>query len=263
MRLLKPGNIGKLTLKNRLIMAPMNVGALNESDGKLSQRGIDYFLERAKGGVGMVTVGFSRTTTDFEQDPTTNYARNTLVTDKIHVSWMSELAEACHDYDTKVAIQLSPGVGRQAGGFMQMNNLAIGPSEIKCFWPPHSKTRQLSINEIKKIADSFKAAAYYVRKSGIDAINIHGHEGYLIDQFKTSLWNNRSDEYGGSLENRMRFSLELIKAIKDGAGQDFPIIYRFGLEHGIAGGRNTNEGMKIAEILVQAGVDALDVDAGC
>ena len=221
MKLFKPGQIGKLTLKNRVIMAPMNVGGLNQSDGKLSMRGIEYFVERARGGTGMIIVGITRTTTEFEQDKSTNYARNTLADDKIHVSWMNELSEACHDHGAKVAIQLSPGVGRQAGAFLQSNSLAIGTSEISCFWPPHKKTRQLTKDEIHRLVDSFQAAAYHIRSSGIDAIHIHGHEGYLLDQFSTTLWNHRTDEYGGSLENRMRFAKELIDAIHKGAGMVF------------------------------------------
>jgi len=263
MKLFKPGQIGKLTLKNRVIMAPMNVGGLNQSDGKLSMRGIEYFVERARGGTGMIIVGITRTTTEFEQDKSTNYARNTLADDKIHVSWMNELSEACHDHGAKVAIQLSPGVGRQAGAFLQSNSLAIGTSEISCFWPPHKKTRQLTKDEIHRLVDSFQAAAYHIRSSGIDAIHIHGHEGYLLDQFSTTLWNHRTDEYGGSLENRMRFAKELIDAIHKGAGDGFPIIYRFGLSHYLEGGREISEGLEIARLLEEYGVDALDIDSGC
>lgn len=244
-------------------MAPMNVGGLNDTDGKLSQRGIEYFVERAKGGAGMIIVGFTRTTREFEQAPDTTLARNTIADDKVHVSWLNELAESCHDYNTKVALQLSPGVGRQAGGYMQSKGLAIGPSEIPCFWPPHLNTKELSKKEITKLTDSFQPAAYYCRMAGIDAIHLHGHEGYLLDQFKTELWNNRTDEYGGSLEKRMRFTFEIIKAIRKGAGNDFPIIYRFGLSHEFEGGRTLSEGLEIATLLEQTGVNALDIDSGC
>jgi 2-enoate reductase len=263
MKILSEGSIGKLRLKNRVIMAPMNVGGLNDSDGKLSSRGIDYFVERAKGGTGLIVVGFTRVTREFEQSPDTILARNTLADDKIHVSWMSELAERCHDYDAKLAIQLSPGVGRQAGGYAQSKGIAIGPSEINCYWPPHSKTKALTRREIKKNVDAFQLASYHAKVAGIDAIHLHGHEGYLLDQFKTTLWNHRTDEYGGSLENRMRFSIEIINAIKKGAGKDFPIIYRYGLSHFTEDGRNIEEGLEIAKILEQAGVDALDIDSGC
>jgi len=94
-------------------------------------------------------------------------------------------------------------------------------------------------------------------------IELHGHEGYLMDQFKTALWNKRTDKYGGSLENRLRFSTEIIQAIKDKAGTDFPIIYRFGLTHFYEGGRTIDEGLEIAKLLEKAGADALDIDAGC
>jgi 2-enoate reductase len=262
MQILHEGNIGSLFLKNRIIMAPMNVGGLNQTDGKLSERAIDYFVERARGGVGMIIVGFTKTTRSFELPPDNPYLRNTFADDKVHVSWMSELAELCHDYGTKVAIQLSPGVGRQAGGFMQSKGLAVGPSEINCFWPPHSQTRPLTKIEIKQIVDSFQIAAYHCKMAGIDAIHLHGHEGYLLDQFKTALWNKRTDEYGGSLQNRLRFSIEIIDALKKGAGNDFPIIYRYGVSHEFEGGRTLEEGLEIAKMLEASGVSALDVDTG-
>lgn len=244
-------------------MAPMNVGGLNESDGKLSKRGIDYFVERARGGTGLIVVGLTRVTREFEQSQDTNLVRNTLADDKIHVSWLNELAEACHDHETKVAVQLSPGVGRQAGGYSQGKGLAIGPSDAKCFWPPHLPTRPLTKVEIKIFLDAFQLAAYHLKMAGIDAVQLHGHEGYLLDQFQSLLWNHRTDEYGGTLRNRMRFSEEIIKSIRKGAGEDFPIIYRYGLVHEMEGGRTETEGLQIATILEQAGVDALDIDSGC
>ena len=129
--------------------------------------------------------------------------------------------------------------------------------------PPHIETRPLTIEEIHKIVGFFEASAVIVKNAGADAIEIHGHQGYLIDQFSTSLWNHRTDEYGGSLENRLRFSKEIIEAIRRGAGKDFPIIYRFGLTHYMEGGRTIEEGLEMAKLLENYGVDALDIDSGC
>ena len=263
MKLFTSANIGSLKIKNRVIMSPMNVGGNNDSDGCLSQRGIDYFVERAKGGIGMIVTGAVRVTREFERDSKTIPLWMLFADHMIHGKWISDLAEKCHDYNTKVCIQLTAGGGRIAGAYAQHHGLAISPSSTPCFYPPHFSTRPLSKQEIGSFVKSFEQAAKLIKRSGADAIQVHGHQGYLIDQFTTSLWNHRTDEYGGSLENRMRFSKEIIEAIKRGAGNDFPVIYRYGLTHGIEGGRTEEEGLEMAKLLEAYGVDALDIDSGC
>jgi len=263
MKLFESVRIGKLALKNRISMAPMGVGGLVNTDGSLSQQGIDYFVRRAEGGVGLIRVGFTRTNSEFELVKDYLLLKNLVVDNKIHIKWLSALAEAVHAYGAKISIQLSAGVGRIAGRDVQIKGQPIGPSVLDCFWSPHNKTRELCTEDIEKIIGYFHNSAEIVKRAGFDAIEIHGHEGYLIDQFSTGLWNHRTDEYGGSLENRMKFSGRLIKAVKQGAGEDFPVIYRYGLIHELKGGRTIEEGLQIAGILEQAGADALDIDSGC
>ncbi len=262
-RLFEQGKIGTLRLKNRVIMSPMNVGGNNESDGCLSQRGIDYFVERAKGGTGMIVTGAVRVTREFERDNTVIPVWMLFADHMVHGKWISQLAERCHDYGAKVCVQMTCGGGRIAGRYAQEHGLAIGPSPNPCLNPPHNYTRPLTKEEIKKFVDAFYQTARLIKDAGADAIQIHGHQGYLIDQFTTSLWNHRTDEYGGSLENRLRFPKELIDAIKRGAGANFPVIYRYGLTHYLEGGRTIEEGVKMAQLLESYGVDALDIDSGC
>lgn len=263
MKLFEPGRIGSLKLKNRVVMSPMNVGGNNESDGCLSSRGIDYFVERAKGGVGMIVTGSVRVTREFERDSKTIPLWMLFADHMIHAKWISELSERCHDYGTKVCVQITCGGGRMAGAYAQNIGIAIGPSEIPCFYPPHKNTRALTQEEIKKFLTSIEDAARLIKNAGADAIQIHGHQGYLIDQFSTSLWNHRTDDYGGSLENRLRFAKEMIEAIKKGAGEHFPVIYRYGLSHFVEGGRTIEEGLEMAKLLESYGADALDIDSGC
>lgn len=263
MRLFEPGKIGHLRIKNRVIMSPMNVGGNNESDGCLSQRGIDYFVERAKGGTGMIVTGATRVTRKFERDKETIPLWMLFADHMVHGKWISELAERCHDYGTKVCIQLTAGGGRIAGAYAQTHGLAISASSTPCFYPPYLPTREITKEEIAVFIQAFEQAARLIKNAGADAIQIHGHQGYLIDQFTTSLWNHRTDEYGGSLENRLRFPKELIEAIKRGAGENFPVIYRYGLTHYIEGGRTIEEGVEMAKLLESYGVDALDIDSGC
>ena len=106
-------------------------------------------------------------------------------------------------------------------------------------------------------------AAMRCREAGADCVELHGHEGYFMDQFMTGLWNRRDDRYGGSREKRLTFAREAIGAIKREAGDDFPIIYRFGITHYLEGGREEEESLWIAGELEKMGVAALHVDAGC
>ena len=124
-------------------------------------------------------------------------------------------------------------------------------------------SRALTTEEAEMLAQAFGYAARRCREAGADCVELHGHEGYLLDQFMTGLWNRRDDRYGGSREKRLTFAREAIQAIKRDAGADFPIIYRFGIKHHLDGGREEEEGLWIAGELEKMGVDALHVDAGC
>ncbi len=258
MKLFESGRIGRLSLKNRIVMAPVAAVGLVEPDGRLSQRGIDYYVARAKGGTGLIITGVAYV------DREMGYPHYSYVVDSDRcVARLSELAEAAHDYQAKVALQLTAGFGRVALPMQLRRGGAVAPSALPCFWNPSITTRELTIEEIERLVQAFGFAAEIVSTAGIDAIELHGHEGYLFDQFQTALWNKRTDRYGGDLEGRLRFVLEVIEAIRRGAGVDFPIIYRFGLTHYLEGGREVEEGLEIARRLEAAGVDALEVDAGC
>lgn len=262
MKLFSPGKIGNLSLKNRISFAPMGVGALYNQTGGLTYRGIEYFVERAKGGAGMIRMGHTRSSRKFEHIPGP-ITKHAYADDKIQVSWMSELAERVHDYGAKMSLQLTAGVGRIAGYVLQTEGKAIAPSEISCFWYPHLTTKSLNVEEIRELVNTFETSAGLIKMAGLDAIELNAHEGYLIDQFLTKAWNKRTDMYGGCLENRFRFLKEIVEAIQRGAGKDFPIIVRFGLTHFLDEGRSCSEGLKIARLLEISGVGAVEIDAGC
>ncbi len=264
MKLFEPGRIGKLNVKNRIMMAPMGLGgALVEPDGRLSQQAIDYYTARARGGTGLIVTGLAYVSREIEKLPDTPFMHRFTVDNRMYIARLNQLADAVHDYGTKIAVQLTAGVGRVAGAAFAREGGAVAPSALPCFWDPSITARALTTEEVERLVQTFEVAARVVSSAGIDAVELHGHEGYLFDQFKTALWNRRTDKYGGDLEGRLRFSLEVIEAIKRGAGDDFPIIYRFGLKHYLDGGREVEEGLEIARRLEAAGVAALDVDAGC
>ena len=259
MKLFEPGKIGKLSIKNRILMCPMGVGGLEEPQGGLSQRGIDYYVARAKGGTGLIITGLTRVSREIEPP----LEDKLIIDSKTSVTWLNELAEAVHDYGAKVAIQLTAGLGRVATLDLLKIAGAVAPSALPTFEDPTIMTRELSTEEVERLVHAFEFSAEILRLAGIDAVELHGHEGYLFDQFMTALWNKRTDKYGGDLEGRLRFPVEVIEAIKRGAGADFPVIFRFGLKHYIDGGREIEEGLEIARRLEAAGADALEVDAGC
>lgn len=265
MKLFESGKIGKLNIKNRIIMSAMGCGALVEPDGRLSQRGIDYFVARAKGGVGLIVTSVCLVSRACEPLPINPLVPYLIADDKIYTGWLDDLSEAIHDCGAKVALQLSAGMGRALspkdlgqGGIRS----PIAPSPLPWFADPSIMTRELTTKEVESLVQAFEFTAEVVRTTGIDAIELHCHGGYLIDQFQTGLWNKRTDRYGGDLEGRLRFLVEIMRRIKKVLGADFPLIIKFGLTHYFEGGREIEEGLEIARRLKDAGVDALCVDAG-
>lgn len=253
MKLFEKGKIGKLQLKNRVVMGPM--GMSGEADGSYDMNNIYYFQERAKGGVGLIITGANIISTKYED------RFSTELSNFHHVQRLAELVERCHHYGAKVAVQLSPGIGRIA--FTDPFTPPYSASENQAFWFPNLKCKPLCVEDIKYLVERFGYSATLVAASGADAIELHAYGGYLLDQFHTTMWNSRTDEYGGDLRSRMRFTLECIAAMRASVGPDFPIIVKFTPFHGVPGGRELSEGLEMAEILEEAGVDALHVDVGC
>lgn len=241
-------------------MAPMGMGPITDWCDSFSQRLIDHYVAAAKGGTGLVITGVNWVSRELERNIIHKAPR---INEEEQVERLNELANAVHDYGTKIAVQLTAGMGRVIPKQYLMGERPIAPSALPYFWDPAIMARELTIEEIERLIKDFEYASELVSRAGIDVIELHAHEGYLWDQLQTALWNKRTDKYGGSLENRLRFSVEVIRAIKRAAGADFPIIYRYGLKHYWPGGREMEEGLEIARRMEAAGADALEIDAGC
>ncbi|MFC1961670.1 FAD-dependent oxidoreductase [Chloroflexota bacterium] len=261
MKLFEPGRIGNLRLKNRIVMAPMVITGLVELDGRISPRAIDYYVARAKGGAGLITTGVFYVDQEVENHLVGPWATAPRADSIVYVTRLAELADEVHDYGAKLSIQLTAGFGRVAPP--PHYKTPVAPSPLPSFSVPKVICREITTEEVKKLVAAFGMAARFVKNAGIDTIELNGHEGYLFDQFLTSLWNKRTDKYGGNLDGRLRFSLEVIEAIKREAGANFPVIYRFGLKHYLQGSREVEESLEMVRRFEQAGVDALHVDAGC
>jgi 2-enoate reductase len=269
--LFKSINLGGVEIKYRIAMAPMGIGVLTNIDGSLGPRAIDYYIERIRGGVGLIITTLYKT--ENEIDP---LQRGFPVVTYTALGPFAELAEAAHAFGTKIFVQLTAGFGRVAHPRI-LRNKPVSASAIANYWDPTITCRELTTEEVENLIKAFGPAAEILAESGIDGIELHGHEGYLFDQFTTALWNHRTDKYGGDLAGRLTFPIEVLREIKRKVGQDFPVQYRFGLKHYIKGshdgalpgeeyveaGRNVQEGLQMAKMLEEAGFDALHVDAGC
>jgi 2-enoate reductase len=262
MKLFEPGTIGKLGIKNRIVMAAMG-NRLIEPDGRFSQRGIEFYTARAKGGTGLIITCGVRPR-QVEQLPITPPFVDKLIADtRIYAGRLNELVENVHDYGARIAIQVTAGGGRNIDTEILRALGAVAPSPLPAYADPSITARELTVKEIERLVQAFQFIAEVVRSAGIDAIEINAHAGYLCDEFMTLLWNKRADRYGGDLESRLRFLMEIIQNIRKGAGRDFPIIVKYGLTHYLEDGREISEGLEIARRLEAAGVEALHIDAGC
>ena len=270
-KLFEPINIGKIQIKNRIAMAPMATLGLASPEGAITQRGIDYYAERARGGVGLLITGGTKVEEKIEP------RFLTPLTAPASLPSFGELAETVHFYGSRIFVQLTPGLGRVAyGKLLDTGFKPISASATPAWWRPKISARELTTDEVETLVRACGIGGAILKTAGIDGVELHGHEGYLLDQFTTALWNKRTDKYGGNLESRLRFPIEILTAIKEAAGADFPVIYRYGLKHYLKkpqtnalpgeefeeAGRDIEEGLEMARLLEKAGFDALHVDAG-
>ena len=208
---LQPGCIGSLELPNRVIMAPMGT-EMGTHEGLFTEREIAYYTERARGGTGLVVTGISAVSQDFEQ---INAGLCRVDTDDC-IPGLTALADSIHAVGGLVSLQLTAGLGRNIN-VVDPERLPISASDNPHFSQPGVLCRPLAVDEVELIVQRFSEAAARAAAAGIDALDIHGHIGYLIDQFMSPVWNRRTDGYGGSVENRCRFPVEVIQAVKAAA----------------------------------------------
>jgi 2-enoate reductase len=273
-KLFEPTTLGKLELKNRISMAPMGPIGYADSEGAFTQRGQDYYVERAKGGTGLLITGICSVDLGIE-----DMARPVIPSPTQNpfsfIYSGTQMNERVHAYGAKSILQLTGGLGRAAiPGFV---NKAVAPSEQENRWDPSVKHRAMTVEEIQNVIKKFAMSAAIAKRAGFDGVEVHAvHEGYLLDQFAISFYNKRTDAFGGPLENRLRIATEIVKAIKGVCGAEYPVSLRYSLKSFMKGlrqgalpgetfteaGKDINEGIQAAKILVNAGYDALNVDAG-
>ncbi|MGB9661677.1 MAG: FAD-dependent oxidoreductase [Moorellaceae bacterium] len=248
-----PIKIGRLELKNRMVMPPM-VTNYAYTDGSVTPRLIAYHTERAKGGVGLIIVEATYV------HPSGKGFKNQLgiYSDRL-LPGLRRLVDAVHAQGAKIAIQLYHG-GRQTTSAVTGQPI-VAPSALPCA-TIGEVPKELTKEEIASLVRAFAEAARRAKAAGFDAVEVHGAHGYLINEFLSPLANKRTDEYGGSLENRMRFPLEVVRAVRQAVGPDYPVLYRLSADEKISGGLTLEETKVFARRLEQEGVNALHVSAG-
>lgn len=275
--LFTPFQIGDVEIKNRIVMTSMTGTAL-VSKGRFNESVTDYYLERARGGVGLIISGCSVVYDMFGRDYWVNDAKEAFR------GPIRKLMDAIHQQDCKFFMQIGAGLGRVANletgsrfPGADVSKVQFASSLLPNVWNKGRIHREMTIEEIHKIRDAMIETAVLAKEAEIDGVEIHAvHEGYLLDQFAIQNMNNRKDEYGGSLENRLRFAVEIIKGIKQACGKDYPVMMRYGVVSKMKGfnsgalpgemytefGRDLEESPVVARLLEEAGIDALDADNG-
>lgn len=274
-KLFAPMQIGGVEIKNRIAMAPMANLGLIADDGCYTKRVVDYYVERAKGGTGLIITGAVKAENEIEKLKMPSFPCITI--NPVHfLQTSSELTERVHAYGAKIFIQLTFGLGRSgAAGFL--DGQPVAPSAIPNYWDPSVTCRELTTQEVETMVKRFGEAAAIAKEAGFDGIEIHAvHEGYLLDQFTLALFNRRTDKYGGDLKGRLTLPSEIVQEIKRTVGASYPVILRYSIKSFVKDwrqgglpkedfkelGRDVEEGLEAAKILEQAGYDAFDADCG-
>lgn len=248
--------IGKLELKNKIVMTAMGCGLANEN-GTLTDEFIAYYEERAKGGAGLIITEV----TCVNSVHGVRAERQIYVTDDIQLPMLTKFSNTIHKYDSKVFVQLlHPGVMSSCS--VNGGKPLTSPSGIMSKFL-RQPARELSNAEIKSLVKDFANGAARAKKAGIDGVEIHAAHHYLIHEFLSPYFNKRTDEYGGSFENRCRFLKEVVIAVREAVGADYPITVRLSAEDYMGDeSYHLDECIKVAQMLDALGVDGLNISVG-
>ena len=253
--LLRPGYINRMYMRNRLIVGPMEKSLAN-LDGSLNQRYISYARRRAMGGAALIQLESTYVSPEGRGNPYQVGCHGDHV-----IPALTEMADELHRYGAKLAMELNHG-GRQSS-VTAHHRRPIAPSPIwSTFMDAASIPREMTMADIRRVIDDFARAAERCLIAGVDMIHLHGAHGYLLGQFLSPRSNQRTDRYGGSLENRARFALEVLAAVRKVVGDEYPIGYRISASEYVEGGLEAEESARFCAMLADAGIDLIDVAGG-
>lgn len=248
------GRIGALELRNRFVQAPLYTYFASPW-GEACDKIIDYYRARARGGVGLII------TENAAIDWSVGKGGNPLRIDHDRFRpGLRHLVEAVHNEGARIALQLHHSGRQNSSAQTETGEPPIAPT-AGLVSPGGSPPRAIERDEITPLIEKYAQGALRARNAGFDAVELHGAHGYLLSQFLSPKTNRRTDEYGGTLENRARFALETVAAVRKAVGVEFPIIYRMSVEEPYEGGLSLADGLAFAQMIAPH-VDALDVSAG-
>jgi len=245
--------INGMTLKNRLVRSATWEG-MCDTDGRPDQKLIDFYGELARGNVGLIISGFAFVSPEGKQLP----GKMGIHTDEF-ADVMKKMSRNVHDKDGKICIQLVHAGGQTDTGNAGRQPLA--PSALELEQYPELPA-EITGEDITRIITAFGKAARRAKDWGFDAVQLHGAHGYLINQFLSPLTNHRTDEYGGSVENRCRFLLEVYEAVRSAVGPDYPVMIKMNGSDNLDGGLTIQDAVFAAKALDSAGIDCIEVSGG-
>lgn len=252
-KLFESGQIANVRIKNRIVMPAMGTSFWGPK-GDVTERITDHYAARAKGGAGLIVVSFA--TPDY---PSGYMVQASLESEEM-VAGHARLVERLHGDGAKVALQIN-----HSGRSLWKKVDIVSSSPVRCVsirGEPFGLPRALEKDEIREIVNRFGIIGANAKRAGYDLVEVHGAHGYLVNSFMSPYLNTRLDEFGGSLENRMRFPIEIIRRIKETAGDDFPVGIRVSGDEFVEGGVTPKESPDMARMLEEAGAAFIDVSGG-
>jgi 2,4-dienoyl-CoA reductase-like NADH-dependent reductase (Old Yellow Enzyme family) len=218
--------------------------------GMVTDASVAIYRNLGKGEIGLVVTGFA-----FVSAPGQVFLGQFGANSDAMILGLRRLVQAVHESGSKIAMQIVHG----GINVMKEGVTALAVSRIPQIDKPH---REIADAEIEAIINDFTAAARRAREAGFDAVQLHGAHGYLMSQFLSPLMNHRTDRWGGNIENRRRFHLEVIRRIRRTVGADFPMLLKFGAKDELDGGLTLEDGIEAARLMVREGIEAIEVSAG-
>jgi 2,4-dienoyl-CoA reductase-like NADH-dependent reductase (Old Yellow Enzyme family) len=251
-RLFEPGTINKMVVPNRFVRSATWEGMATD-EGAVTPRLIETMAALARGGVGMIITSHAY----IRKEGQAGAWQLGVYADDL-MEGLTEMAGAVHDHGAKVVMQLA-----HAGTFAAERLTGITPwaaSEVEGLAkrPRH----EMTVDDIRAVTQSFAQAAQRARIAGYDGVEMHAAHGYLLSQFLSPLYNRRTDAYGGDIEKRARFPLEVLRAIRGAVGKDFPVLAKLNCGDFVEGGLSTADAVRAGQLLAEAGLDALEVSGG-
>lgn len=250
--LFQPFQIGGLTLPNRFVRSA-TWDATADDVGAVTDKSVALYRKLGRGGIGLIITGHAFISPLGQA----GHGQYGGYSDDL-IPGLSRLAQAAHDGGAKIALQIAHS-GITSAYLHNAGLTAQAVSAIPQVKRPH---RETSDEDITVLVADFAAAAWRAVAAGFDAVQLHGAHGYLISQFLSPRFNHRTDRWGGSLENRRRFPLEVLKAVRQAVGDTFPVLIKLGTQDDRAGGLPVDEGIAAAQELAAAGIDAIEVSCG-